>query len=559
MTPTLKLKNLLTLFLFFCFVVINYHFAYNFFYADDYHLIRYVTDQQDAQGFLNQWNLLFDLHNEHRIIFPRLFTLLHYWLNGNSINWQIFNSISLLYYLGICWLFYQFFTQLKLSYWYFLPIPFLLFQPQAYENIYWTISVLQQVGNLFWAMLLFWLICTQKPQHFIWAFIIAFVLTFTHGNGLFGIFVAGVILLLQKRYKQLYIWVAYMLLLFVLYFVTYKAGQNSNIKGSLSNPIQLFRCMFAFWGSFVWETIKSSFTNNISAVLTGMVLVGTMAFVNIRFVLQKLFPIKYQIADRQVFLMACFLYLLITSLLVALSRSWIGGDSGMDIRYMHNSIWATVLWYLTVLSNTKAPLQKYLMGSFVIFGIGFNLLSWYNHVDRLEYQYQANRAEAFNYRNYGTIVRETIAFNRNIEKTLQASFQKGVSQYTDRDLDRILQSNAITITQDTLLLQIKQQVQYLQDPKNPHRMDSYYIDNNTLPYSKDALFVLKSNTRTLLVPMLFKRTSKGQFIRTWQYFDKGFITSFITESIPSDNYQLGILTQKNDKYHLHLLKNSIAI
>ena len=207
--------------LFVLFILFLQQYCYNFFFADDYHLLRYVTDSQQASSFKDQFSLLFDLHNEHRIIFPRLFTLLTYQIEG-FINWKTFNVISLFYYFGICWIFNLFFEKLKISAWYFLPIPLLLFQPIAHENIYWTISVLQQVGNLFWAMLLFWLITNPNKKYFYASFLVGFVLTFTHGNGLFGLLIAGLILFLTGRMKDLLKWAIFTIALFSIYFYQYK-------------------------------------------------------------------------------------------------------------------------------------------------------------------------------------------------------------------------------------------------------------------------------------------------------------------------------------------------
>lgn len=82
----------ISLLLFVLFTLFLQQYCYNFFFADDYHLLRYVTDSQQASSFKEQFSLLFDLHNEHRIIFPRLFTLLTYQIEG-FINWKTFNVL----------------------------------------------------------------------------------------------------------------------------------------------------------------------------------------------------------------------------------------------------------------------------------------------------------------------------------------------------------------------------------------------------------------------------------------------------------------------------------
>ena len=52
-------------------------------------------------------------------------------------------------------------------------------------------------------MLLFWLITNPSRTSFYWSIAVGIILTFTHGNGLFGLIIAGAVLFLMKRKKEL--------------------------------------------------------------------------------------------------------------------------------------------------------------------------------------------------------------------------------------------------------------------------------------------------------------------------------------------------------------------
>ena len=302
-------------------------FSYNFFYQDDFHLLRFVTIFNDNSVNLQEkFNALYGLHNEHRIVFPRLFALIDYYLQGH-IDWQILNVVSALYYLGIFTFFALIIKKIKLPHWYIIPVALFIFQPSSYQNFYWTISILQQVGNLFWAMFLFYSLVYFKPEKFWISLFLIIVLTFTHGNGLFAFGVGGLLLFLQKRFMQLGIWIGLMVIVATCYFWGYYTAQNSNISGSLSNPVRLIGCFGGFWGGFIYDFFKNIYRVTFT-ILWGLVVFILLLLVNLKLLLNYIsnnIRLKYQtyFPQENLFLLACFFYLTVTAVLVALSRSWI--------------------------------------------------------------------------------------------------------------------------------------------------------------------------------------------------------------------------------------------
>jgi hypothetical protein len=95
-------------------------------------------------------------------------------------------------------------------------------------------------------MLLFWLITNPSRTSFYWSIAVGIILTFTHGNGLFGLIIAGAVLFLMKRKKELKIWSFFVVAIIGIYFFQYKNGQNSNLSESLRHPDMLIRCLLTF-------------------------------------------------------------------------------------------------------------------------------------------------------------------------------------------------------------------------------------------------------------------------------------------------------------------------
>ena len=541
-----------------------YHFSYNFFYQDDFHLLRFVTIFQDSSiPFQQKINALYDQHNEHRIIFPRLFVLIDYYIQGH-LDWKILNTISALYYLGIFTFFALIIKKINLSNWYVVPVALFIFQPSAYQNFYWTISIMQQVGNLFWALFLFYSLVYFKPEKFWVSILLIIVLTFTHGNGLFGFGVGGLLLFFQKRYKHLIIWIGLMIIVAGFYFHGYFTAQNSNISGSLSDPIRLIGCFGGFFGGFIHDFFKNSFQVLIT-ILGGLIIFLVLAIINLKLILNHFFDTikpKFQqyFPQENLFLLACFLYLSITAGLVALSRSWSSIEAGFQNRYLHNSVIALVLFYVTFLHYKSLKFKRDVGVVFLICGVLFNVFNWYSNYEILTLQRNSQEADAVNYQLNNISIVNDKSFNNNIKPMLDKSFNNGISIFPKSDLtDALVNLEALKSTQ-TINYQIDIQKDSLLEfnISNSNYRDIYEFNNFDLPQKGNVFVILKSLKNTFISPANHRRNSKSMFLRTGQFFTDGFYASIMTDAMPKNEYQVGILQNSKNSFIYHPTKYKIT-
>ena len=541
-----------------------YHFSYNFFYQDDFHLLRFVTIFQDSSiPFQQKINALYDQHNEHRIIFPRLFVLIDYYVQGH-LDWKILNTISALYYLGIFTFFALIIKKINLSNWYVVPVALFIFQPSAYQNFYWTISIMQQVGNLFWALFLFYSLVYFKPEKFWVSILLIIVLTFTHGNGLFGFGVGGLLLFFQKRYKHLIIWIGLMIIVAGFYFHGYFTAQNSNISGSLSDPIRLIGCFGGFFGGFIHDFFKNSFQVLIT-ILGGLIIFLVLAIINLKLILNHFFDTikpKFQqyFPQENLFLLACFLYLSITAGLVALSRSWSSIEAGFQNRYLHNSVIALVLFYVTFLHYKSLKFKRDVGVVFLICGVLFNIFNWYSNYEILTLQRNSQEADAVNYQLNNISIVNDKSFNNNIKPMLDKSFNNGISIFPKSDLtDALVNLEALKSTQ-TINYQIDIQKDSLLEfnISNSNYRDIYEFNNFDLPQKGNVFVILKSLKNTFISPANHRRNSKSMFLRTGQFFTDGFYASIMTDAMPKNEYQVGILQNSKNSFIYYPTKYKIT-
>ena len=554
--PSILIIPVVAIFYFVCI-----HFSYNFFYQDDYHLLRFVTViEDDSVSLQEKFKTLWGQHNEHRVIFPRLITLLDYYLQGH-IDWAVLNVISALYYFGIFYFFFKVLQKYGLNNWYILPVALLIFQPAAYENYYWTISILQQVGNVFWAMLLFYSLAYFKSSKFWVSLLLIFILTFTHGNGLFAFGVGGILLFLQKRYKDLSIWIGFMIVVIFVYFYGYYTAQNSNIAGSLSNLKRLIGCFGGFWGVFLKDILNT--TNR--AILGGLGVFIFLFFINIRTFFSFLFPkidskTLSLFPQKNLFLFACFIYLSITAVLVALSRSWSSMDAAFQNRYLHNSVIAFVLLYTTLLLFQSIYLRKIILLFGLMFSVIYYVFSWYSNYEFLVIQQQNQEADAVNYALNGVTAVNDKSFNDNIKTVLDKSFTDGISVLPKTPLNDIVK-NIDRFTSDTsnrYPIEIKKDSVLSFNISNSHYRPLFQFTNLNFPVSKHLYLILKSPKNTFVFATSHRRNRKKDFLKLGQFFTDGFYTSIMTDAMPEGEYAVGILQKSNDNsFHFYPTQSKI--
>ncbi|MET3128774.1 hypothetical protein ABID42_003893 [Arcicella rosea] len=550
------------------FYFICYSYSFNFFFQDDYHLLCFVNTTHHSQlSFGDKLKALWSLHNEHRIVFPRLFVLIGDYFQGH-IDWKVLNTIATLYYLGIFIIFAKFLQQMKLAIWYLVPVAFYIFQPACTENYLWTISTLQQVGNIFWAMLLFYTINFFKKKYFWVSILLVIILTFTHGNGLFSFPVVALILIFQKRFKALAIWLSLMIFIAVIYFWGYQNGQNSNLAGSLSNPVRLLLCFGAFWGSFI-SVASHSLGTFYLAIALGFFVFIILSFFNVKTIyINSLYLFKKDdkrlvnnyLSNENLFLLASFLFFSITALLVALSRSWSGLESSFANRYLHNSYIIFVLFYCGLLCYL--PKFRVLIGNtFLVTGLLFNLFAWYQNFDKIIFQKHLNQSEAYNYQHNKTTIENVASFNRNISVILAQSFQNGVSIFPENYLNQPISviSTDNSDVEDKYKVEISKDSSILLDAKKAIYLPKVLLKNTQLDYQGQAFVLFKSPKNTYVYPVYHQKSGRRKFLQMNPYFTAGFYTSVLLDSFEKNTYQIGIVQKINNRIVCHFTKQTIVI
>lgn len=513
-------------------LLIVFHYSQALFFADDFHLLKTIVWMQDADDFTQKLGLLVQQHNEHRILFPRLLTWLDYRLQGH-IDWPVLMLFGNVLWCSVLYFLWDAFRTLKLGIGYFIPVPWLLFQPAYYDNYTWSISVLQQSVIVF---LLAWLVQAFVNRRFVLAIVIFLIGTFTHGNGIFGIAVGVVFLFLYQEWKWLWIWVAVCGATAIFYFYGFEKGQNADFLQSLAHPAQLTGYFFAFFGA----TAELFGTEPWLPVLWGvMVFVGICGFG---------FPKIYRRYRSNVplnyfneMLLGNLLFLSITALLVAVSRSWSSPELDIPPRYAHYSPYLTAWFYLAGLAvlsrrSERQPVVLYWAMASGVAAVVLNGFSYLNYFSDLEYRRDWLRADGENWNNYGTFIQYSPSFNHNIRPVYAQAIARGICRPAER---RPLIAASHTFVDSSIVLTFQEISTSTQDASGKYIEKMLRVRDTSYRGDTPFLLLVANDRSPLWVPVCRGRNGYRKMVSEQRLRKPELFAEIPTDNLPVGVFRLG--------------------
>lgn len=326
-------------------------FSTNVPYMDDYGAILSSLLPRNA-GLSH----MFDLQNEHRIAWTRVVVRLFFITTG-TINFRYLAYIgnsALLVLVGVYGLIFKY-RRLPASA--FIPVSWIMFATMSWENMTWAMASIQNYFSILFAIISMYL-WSQKTWllRFISAMIAA-IATYTSGYGLMVfpsiVFIQFFDILAPKRHPNGRInripaivhMTAVMIIATVivgLYFVNFRLSLTESRLGiALAHPVKSASFMLCYLGSSVpGETIALSFAAGVIMVLLFFILIWK----------------RYdRINPANVGLM---IYVLLNSVVVALSRTAIGLNHALSSRYTIMSMLAIIFLYIGIIETWPALISR---------------------------------------------------------------------------------------------------------------------------------------------------------------------------------------------------------
>lgn len=505
---------------------------------DDHALKAFIVEFQSANGFIPKLQTFFKLHNEHRIAFDRFFTLIVFWIHG-SIEYRWLMWIGNFTLLGILFIFFKIFQKQKISLAYFVPIPFILFQLQLWENTFWGMAAMQNFGVVFFILTLIYLISSEKRSHFYIALFVAFLATYTSGNGITIFPVCIVLLVLQRRFKDVFIFSSVSIILVFLYFYQYKFPENNpSMDGIGINKIA--SGFFMFLGS-VFDLIPNASQSQKITIGLGFILFVSGSIIAIYLIFNsKLFKKQRNLNHTELFILGTIMFLIGTAIVVTYTRISYGESSLLTSRYKIYSILLLITIYLAIISKINLVNDKWLAFTLIFMAVCFNLIANFTHFK-----------DVVNFRN------QLISFGINWKLDEKISDKK--PEITLYEMPKLSFENSLS----EIKKPIKNASIWKEIISKSVNSDGIVIQNNSFdtPTKKEdnISLIVQSNTKTYLMPSQLMNYPIKAFVRTGKYWQNGFVGVLNNNEFENGTYQLGLFIKNGQNIQTYYLNDSITV
>ena len=363
-------------------------YAENIPFADDLSVLASLYDIHHEPSWYLKYKTLFAFHNEHRIVIPRLVTILIYHIQGQVINvigWIIIGNVLL--FLVLYLYFKTEFTNHRIKL--FIPVLLVVLQPVHYELMYWGMAALQNIGVIALSTIAFYQL-TLKNNKFL-PVIVAILAVFTSANGMF-VFLIGILLLLYKREWFLgIVWLIVGAGSIYLYWQGFSANEHSG-KG-FGESFHIFNFLRVFT-SLVGGIIYTQ-TFSFLSLLLGLSVLGALVFVGYhRFIVH---PIRHN--KPQQFLICCLAFTLLTIAAISFNR-----DVHSVLSVSRYKLYSTIVISLTyiLLINWIEKSQR-IVRIALIAGLLFGLTSYSRYTVMFDMHSRLLFAHFFNWRYSGML------------------------------------------------------------------------------------------------------------------------------------------------------------
>jgi hypothetical protein len=383
--------------------------AVNVPYTDDFVLLETVQKFREAPNFLEATKVLFEQVNQHRFAFERLVMLAMVSLTG-TIDIKVQILLGNLFLLGILYLFFRAFRKEGVSWYYFIPVPYLLFNLVYYENANWGIAAIQNTPLIFFAFLTFYGLNKGSTKWLVASLLTAVVTTFISGTGMLTLLIGALLLVFQQRYKFLLVWVACTAGAILFYFLFDYTFIDSKAESLWTHPIYNGLLLLGFWGNALYLDIPHPLYPAFYPDMVACAILGLgIGLVFLAWIL-RFFLVSEKNRSSYWFLVGAFLFMLGTGAMFVLSRPldtyFMYGGSIFSRRYMLFGVVLAGLAYLSLVIMGKR--NHYYQTSVALLGIAafvlLNFQSYFSSIVQLRKQREELLVDAYYWKNYTTFL-----------------------------------------------------------------------------------------------------------------------------------------------------------
>ncbi|MDR6808143.1 hypothetical protein J2Y45_005508 [Dyadobacter sp. BE34] len=537
------------------FILLDAHLV-NIPYTDDFNLLETVQKLRNSGSVMEMLKALFEQVNQHRFGFERIVMLIMFVFTG-TVNIKTQIIIGDLFMLGIGYLLYLSLKREGISWYWFIPVPYILFNLVYFENAYWGIAALQNTPLIFFAMLTAYGLARDDEKGFRIGLIAALLTTFTSGSGLLAWIVGMIILVFQKRFKNLLWWLAASIAVLMFYFFFDYQFVSSQGEKVWNHPVFNAIFVMAFWGNALYLDVRHPLVPVFHKDMIACVVLGAgITFIFAAWALRILLARKPTWSDW--FLLGTMMFIMGTGAMFVISRPInnyvMYGGTVFSRRYMIFGIVLVAACYVCVvivLKNFKSW-KKLAAIVAMLFFVGLNFVSYFTSIVSIRKLHDDLVIDSYFWKNYKTFLTIGDLFT-------DIPFWNHPTRM--RDLIISLESDGITDfyqfydmpAQEDLIRQTKSgnpfagrfdaQSQYRNGESN-HSVKYFKFFVTPEKVQKEAFYiVLESEQHTIVLPAVPEPNTVSDFLQKASYYSNNYQYSLYKAKLPEGKYRAWIMSR----------------
>ena len=553
--PNLPNKNiifaLIILFPIVVFYLVFQKYAVNIPHWDDFAIRNTLAQILETDSISEKIKLLFSQHNEHRILLTRLSAWFVFLLQG-TLNLKSLMFIGFFALIGLLSIFFQISKKYNSPLLAFIPISFILFNVGLFENIFWGMASIQNFGVIFFAFLTFyWLVFSIEKRNnhcFYLAVFSCFIGVFTSSNGIIIPLIGCLVLLVQQRKKQLFVWFGSSIIFIVSFFFNFQKNPDNVVKTNFSDFKSIIKGLFATLGSVLDSSGIAPSKHIDLAMALGLFLLIFICMFAYEVIFKKYNRETFRLTQHtnDLFLLACLAFIGISSVGIVVARISYGIDILLTSKYKIYSVLSLIIFYLVALNSLTERFKNNFINLAIFVGIIFNFYTYFADYQNIKYLNQERITDQFK-QQYSDKAFPT--------KGIMQVLQKPENTFYDSMIDKMWQVQDSTL--QNLNIERKGENVFLTFQKNDEKID--------LTNSESGLyFVLKSDKTIYLYPSHIKPLGMKAYLNphflTNNQLEIDNFTAVINKLyIQSGNYRIGTIKVENESKALVWSNQTIDI
>lgn len=521
----------------------NLFFAVNFPFQDDFLLIQFIEVVSNRTLSYNEFfTELFRTFNDHKAAIPRLIALVDYWLSG-ELNFRFYIAIVLFNIVYIFSFVAVQFRKMGLSLIYFLPAPFLFFHPLFHEVSGWALNGMQHTFLTAFTVTAILLVSSGRSGALFWALVCCFLATFTHGNGILSFPAIVFYFLCVKDLRKAAITTLLMFVCLGIYLMGYESGQARDFPKNLM-PFITYFLAFIGSGMSLW-----AYSQWLSAGW-GLVITAFMVWITFK-AARTYFKQPTRLNPGTVELLTLFAFILTTSLVVALFRSWTGG--AIASRFQIYTALATVIFYVLLVDQIPFFRKKVILVAVTGLSIIYWAYSYYQFTGIVSAKKATYLADVYNWSTNRDMFSVEKSIVRNAGFYLDPAYRKGFFHLPPAIADKKSLDSMFVSTRPAGDFQTFIETWMIERAVvgGTQTLDLYFITSHHAPRPMHILanrFLVLRSQKTNRIHLMCanpKIQGRRKLLSGSPYYKAGFNAQVRRDDLSVDVYELGLLDVEN--------------